>query len=161
MILIHADSLLELEVNIPYWVDQRSALCNPRLEHFDAISGLLQFFTTCAASKNTWVQTLMFDGWNDIVYVVPPGYPFPEEDENAIRGDEPWETIRSRFPELINTNVRVHCNCPAFLWWGSWYNVDDRGSALYPGEAVAPNIRDPDRNNIVCKHLAAVLHRYF
>lgn len=160
-LVIRADSILELDVNTPYWIEDRSALCNSRLEHFDVVTGLLQFFTTCASSKNTWVQTLMFDGWTELVHVVPPNYPFPEEDENAVSSNASWEEVFSKFPQIVNNNVRVHCNCPAFRWWGGWFNTDLRDSSLYPGEVGPPRVNDVYQQNVVCKHLSSVIHQYF
>jgi hypothetical protein len=176
MIITTAASVLDLRMSAPYWVDQRAALCSPRLEHFDAVSGLLQFFTYCANSRNQWIQTIVYENWESVVniepseYAQPPGEgeepgeliaPEVELEENTIKSDDSWEIVRGKVPELINLDIKVHCNCPAFLWWGSQYNLEQRDTALYPEGAPPPTSTDPYLANVICKHLAAVFDRYF
>jgi hypothetical protein len=146
---ILADSALDLRMNAPYWVDERASICGSALIHFDSIAGLLQFHTSCQNSRNIWIQTIDFVDWDLVV---------PEELRNE---NPPWDRVKADAPEVINIDIKVHCNCPAFLWWGSWWNVDDRGSALFSEGIPAPNIRDPQRNNVICKHLAAVFNQHF
>lgn len=62
---------------------------------------------------------------------------------------------------LSRTSVKVSCTCPAFLWWGSDYtaknrNYLDKRRPTYPksrAKGHAPDVRDPDRDNLVCKHI--------
>jgi len=70
---------------------------------------------------------------------------------------------------LVDAGVFVH-NCPAFPYWGSGYTVDqlDAGDYSLPRyknspapETRAPNIRDPGLDRTICKHLIAVLRKFF
>lgn len=68
---------------------------------------------------------------------------------------------------LENADIKCSCSCPAFLYWGSDYNtsalgmLDTRKSYPKPAsKGLAPNIRDPEGNRIVCKHIVAALQKY-
>jgi len=56
----------------------------------------------------------------------------------------------------LQSNVKVYCHCPAFIYWGSAYNATKGKYKLQykPREFREPNIRDPKRENLICKHLA-------
>lgn len=49
-------------------------------------------------------------------------------------------------------NVRVHCPCPAFKYWGYQYIMTQKDSAILP-EIRYPHIRNPQLKGVVCKHL--------
>lgn len=84
------------------------------------------------------------------------------------KGD--WDL--KRFTDVIkNSDVKVYCSCPDFLWGGQKYNLGPNGSyeeSLAPGNIgdffvgdkaivdIAPNVRDPEREHVLCKHLIAV-----
>ncbi len=58
-------------------------------------------------------------------------------------------------------DMYVACSCPAWRWQGPEFHsttkkYQDPKTPLQ-GTATPPNIRDPDRVNKVCKHVAAVL----
>lgn len=58
-------------------------------------------------------------------------------------------------------DFHVSCSCPAWRWQGPEFhsttnNYQDPTTGLQ-GTASPPDIRDPDRVNKVCKHVAAVL----
>lgn len=58
-------------------------------------------------------------------------------------------------------DLKVACSCPAWRWLGPEFHAttkdyQDPNTALQ-GTASAPNIKDPERKNLVCKHVAAVL----
>lgn len=64
----------------------------------------------------------------------------------------------SQFRKL---DLHTACSCPAWRWQGPEFhsttkNFQDPGTPLQ-GTASTPNIRDPQRVNKVCKHVAAVL----
>jgi len=79
-----------------------------------------------------------------------------------------------KFINVIKTSdVKVHCTCPDFLYGGAKYNLGKYGkhgvsaieiSSGYEGEADvvtdAPDIRDPNRENVMCKHCIAVSSRF-
>jgi hypothetical protein len=61
---------------------------------------------------------------------------------------------------LAKMNLRVSCSCPAWRWLGPEYHakkekyLDGRPA----GTASTPDIMDPQRNHLVCKHVSAILH---
>jgi len=56
--------------------------------------------------------------------------------------------------------VKLFCEDPSFLYWGSKYNLTQIKSCYGPGENRPPDIRDPLRNFLVCKHLWLVLDKF-
>ena len=176
MFTITAESIVDLRVSAPSWVNDRSTLCSPVLAHFDALTGFLQFNTNCAGSRNTWTQTVLFNDWDSIVVTRTPqntwGPLDPEsdeerderersEEETTILGTESWPEVLAKFPELSNVDAKVHCDCPAFLWWGSQYFLEQLDTAAQPAGVPFPHVRDPSLNNTICKHLAAVFTKHF
>lgn len=80
----------------------------------------------------------------------------------------PWN-MKAHADALAKSNVRVHCTCPDFYWSGMKYNLGPGGphkgtlahdqKSGVPEETYPikpPNIRDPDRKNVMCKHLSKV-----
>jgi hypothetical protein len=57
-------------------------------------------------------------------------------------------------------DLELSCSCPAWQWLGPEYHAKGEAYQLGPlaGTASTPNIRDPERDNRVCKHVAAALH---
>lgn len=63
--------------------------------------------------------------------------------------------------QFSKQDLYTACSCPAWRWQGPEYhstskNFQDPNTPLQ-GTASPPNIRDPQRINKVCKHVAAVL----
>jgi hypothetical protein len=60
---------------------------------------------------------------------------------------------------LAKMQLRVSCSCPAWRWLGPEYHAKKEqyldGKPV--GTASTPDIKDPERDNLVCKHVAAVL----
>jgi len=83
---------------------------------------------------------------------------------NSIQFNE-WEDIGSD-PELDFTerarmllwtgNIKLHCTCPSFLYWGYQYMCTVLDAAIYPEERF-PKERNPAERGIVCKHMNRVL----
>jgi hypothetical protein len=63
--------------------------------------------------------------------------------------------------KFTKLNLQLACSCPAWRWQGPEYHAQrhDYQDPKTPlqGSAAAPNIRDPQRVNKVCKHVHAVL----
>jgi len=128
--------------------DNRSYTCTPNLVSFDVQNGVLNFVTRCAESRNAWEQRVQFtDSWD----LVP---------EDLRAPGESWQTLVQKFPDVMDLDCRVHCTCPAFLYWGYLY-IDTQLDVQLVDENRYPGVRNPDLNGIVCKHLAAVLRNYF
>lgn len=60
---------------------------------------------------------------------------------------------------ISNGDLKVSCGCPAHLYWGYKY-IDTNLGVAAPGmkEFRPPDIRNPQRRGIVCKHLDLCLH---
>lgn len=56
-------------------------------------------------------------------------------------------------------DLELSCSCPAWQWLGPEYHASSEDYQLGKpaGTASTPNIRDPERDNRVCKHVAAAL----
>jgi hypothetical protein len=53
---------------------------------------------------------------------------------------------------LWGGNIAMHCNCPAYRFWGMQYICTVLDSAIVP-ENREPRVRNPHHKGIVCKHL--------
>ena len=72
---------------------------------------------------------------------------------------KPLENVKNeKRVAILTIPMRVYCNCPAFLYWGSKYNATVGKYLIrsFGQEFREPNIRDPRRENKLCKHLSAV-----
>ena len=83
---------------------------------------------------------------------------------NSVQFDE-WEEIGAdpdfNFNEKARLllwvgNIKLHCTCPSFLYWGYQYMCTVMDAAVYPEERF-PRDRNPSERGIVCKHLNRVL----
>lgn len=74
---------------------------------------------------------------------------------------------------FANANVKVHCSCPDFYWSGMKYNLGNNGKLKghtfavssgykYEKDVVtkAPDKRDPNQRQVLCKHLLAIFPRF-
>jgi len=78
---------------------------------------------------------------------------------------------------VSSTDVRVYCSCPDFYWGGAKYNLGPSGKygseemSLVPGQTAgfkhdqgivtyAPDIRDPERKQVLCKHCISVSKKF-
>lgn len=61
--------------------------------------------------------------------------------------------------KLSKMDLELSCSCPAWQWLGPEFHAkkEDYQLGALQGTASPPDIRDPDRINRVCKHVAAVL----
>lgn len=64
--------------------------------------------------------------------------------------------IKTKKGQMLNSDVKLHCTCPAYLYWGSQYHATQQGYAYKYKEKRAPNIRDPQGKNLICKHIASL-----
>lgn len=58
-------------------------------------------------------------------------------------------------------DLHVSCSCPAWQWQGPEFHSTTKSyqdpNTPLQGTASTPDIRDPERQNLVCKHVAAAL----
>lgn len=68
---------------------------------------------------------------------------------------------KGRNPSVAKTDVNVWCTCPAFHYWGShyWATQDDYLMFDKDAEDRFPIVRDPQGENLVCKHIIRVYKR--
>jgi hypothetical protein len=61
--------------------------------------------------------------------------------------------------KLTKMDLHFACSCPSWQWQGPEYHAKQEGyiDGKPRGTASAPNVTDPERENRVCKHVAAVL----
>ena len=94
----------------------------------------------------------------------------PKESDVFKISKEKWDL--KRFTNVIkNSDVNVYCSCPDFLWGGQKYNLGPNGTydeSLAPGNVgdffagdkaivdIPPDVKDPGREHVLCKHLLAV-----
>lgn len=66
---------------------------------------------------------------------------------------------RNTTTKLSKMDLELSCSCPAWQWQGPEFHSTRRDYQLGKpvGTATPPDIRDPHRQNFVCKHVAAVL----
>jgi len=53
-------------------------------------------------------------------------------------------------------DVKVRCGCESFAYWGQAFNITQLGANLDFIENRPPDVRDPNRDNFICKHIARV-----
>lgn len=89
-------------------------------------------------NRINYIDSILFDDWEQI-------------------GSDPDLSFIERARMLLWVgNVRLHCTCPSFLYWGYQYICTVLDSAIYPEERY-PRIRNPKERGIVCKHLNVTL----
>jgi hypothetical protein len=84
-----------------------------------------------------------YNGWN--TYIQFPEWYEQVDDEN-ITAPEAARLL------LWAGNIRVHCPCPAYKYWGYQYIMTQAESAIIP-EVRFPHIRNPHLKGVCCKHL--------
>ena len=132
----------------------RSSGCSTTLLTF-SLNGTVDFSTHCNVSDNTWQQRVVLD---DIKLI-------PEDELPEVGSMEDLH----KYPEVLNGNVHVGCNCPSFVFWGNAYEVDSvdsgEGTLTRYKNGPHPETRPPTRNihlpGYLCKHLISVLSKYF
>lgn len=87
---------------------------------------------------NGWETYVQFKEWNEQV---------ADETVNAN------EAARLLF---WGGNLRLHCTCPSFSFWGFQYILTELDAAIMPEDRF-PHVRNPELKGIVCKHLLRTL----
>ena len=66
---------------------------------------------------------------------------------------------KGRSKKFSNLDLELSCSCPAWQWLGPEFHAktETYGLGKPVGTASTPNIRDPERDNRVCKHVACAL----
>jgi hypothetical protein len=141
---------------IDYNSDARSRRCTANLTRFDSVRGVLDFVTRSSGSKTSWVQRVSIPDWELL-----------DEETFLIKN---WQQLVSAYPEVKEMDIKVACSCPSFAFNGPSYIVDelDAGDVTLPRyqnaprpEGTPPNVRDKNLEHTLCKHLIAVLRRFW
>ena len=118
------------------------------LPHKD-YSPFIKFVRFAGFQKNTmkFFVPNRYNGWNTYLQ-------FKEWDE--VRDDRDYDAVEGARLLLWGGNLKVHCGCPAYLFWGYNYILTQMDAAIVP-EDRPPNIRNPMRKGIACKHIVRTL----
>ena len=145
---LNADDILR---DVDPGSSERSGGCVASLSRIEISSGTLDFIVRCAMSRNSWETRIQLYDWN---------YAIPEEDREVLDPNISWDQLKADYPELLGSELKLHCNCPAFLYWGSNYTLHQLDTALSPEDRY-PGIRDPNLEKVACKHVISVLRTFF
>lgn len=134
----------------------RAGSCSANIVSMDTESGTLDCVSRCSGSRNMWRQRIQIYDWN---------YVIPEEEREMLDRGVSWEQLISDYPELKNSELKLHCDCPSFIY-SFHYLSDQLDYALEhqpnpPGSINPDNPRNPDLIGTVCKHLVNVLRTFF
>ena len=143
---LNADDILR---DVDQGSSGRASGCNSQLARLDISSGSIYTVSRCSNSRNAWEQIIQIYDWN---------YVIPEEEREFL--DPDWNKIKADYPELLNSELKLGCNCPAWVYQGYQYIGTELDYVLEP-EHRFPEIRNPDLEGTCCKHLIATLRTFF
>lgn len=123
---------------------------NPIFYRF-LIDGIVQFTTKTAKNNNKYNQVIKLVDYKKIEPAIFVLFLLKIPDKDIA-------TFIGKF--LLYSNARIHCNCDAFKYWGAAFNLTHIQSIYGPPENRPPKIRDPKRENLICKHLWVVLETF-
>lgn len=165
----------------------RANSCTAQYYRFDPENAVVDFVTSCAGSRNSWEQRVQMMDYNYIVeeedrveeevfeeeledigddlgedegqQVVTPTQP-----QQIVEQRKPeivtFDDLKRAYPDVIRSDVRMFCQCPDFKMGGHAYILTQLDVHL-EREDRYPHIKNPDLEGTVCKHLIAVLSKYF
>lgn len=87
---------------------------------------------------NGWETYIQFNEWMDQV------------NDPSVNANEAARLL------LWSGNVKLHCGCPSFTYWGFNYILDQMDASIYHEDRY-PTIRNPHLRGIACKHLIRTL----
>lgn len=143
---LNADDILR---DVDLGSSNRAGSCTAQISNIDTSSGSIYTVCRCSNSRNVWEQLVQLFDFNYII---------PEEEREFIEPN--WDKLKADYPELLNSALKVECNCPAFQYWGSHYILHQLDTALTPEDRF-PEIRDPNLEHVACKHLVSVFRTFF
>ena len=98
----------------------------------------MKFVVPSPTAINEWNTFIQWVQWNE------------EVRDTDINANEAARLL------LWSGDIRVHCGCPSFLFWGYQYILTQLDAAIRP-ETIYPSIRNPQLKGIACKHLRRVI----
>jgi len=103
------------------------------VKYVETKKSVMKFFVPSPTRINSWDFFVQFVEW-----------------EQQVRDT----TLTPRDAALLlywSGNIRVHCTCPSFLFWGYQYILTGMDAAMNT-EVRFPHIRNPQLRGILCKH---------
>lgn len=95
---------------------------------------IMKFFVPSPTRINAWNTYIQFTQWDQQVR------------DTSINAVEAARLL------MWAGDIRVHCQCPAYHFWGMQYIDTMLDIAIVP-EVRYPHIRNPNLRGILCKHL--------
>ena len=158
--------------------------CTAQYYRFDPTTAVIDFVTSCAGSKNSWEQRVQIMDYNYIVdtdeeeveeevfeepiedlgyeeqQLGSPNMVTPQQVAEAPKPEiNSFEDLKNNYPEIVNSDLRVYCNCPDFIYR---YNfIINQLDFHLEVQNTPPDKTNKDQIGTVCKHLVAVLSKYF
>lgn len=88
-----------------------------------------------------------YNGWMTFVQFVDWQEQLPDQ---SLSNQELARTL------LWSGNIRLHCPCPSYLYWGYQYILTQLDAAIVPEERF-PTIKNPELKGVCCKHIRKTL----
>jgi hypothetical protein len=125
-----------------------SAISSDWLPHRD-YSHLIKYVKYVGYKGNTlkFFVPNKFNGWNTYIQ-------FKEWNDQVT--DTDYSATEAARLLLWGGNLRLHCTCPAYHFWGMQYINTQHDAAIVP-EPRFPAIRNPQLLGFTCKHLTRTL----
>ena len=73
-------------------------------------------------------------------------------DEYPDIADEKDLSTREKVRLSLAGDMKLHCTCPAFKWWGYEYITTQLDSNSHSIQNIYPAIRNPSLEGVLCKH---------
>lgn len=74
--------------------------------------------------------------------------------------DEKDLTTRDKVRLSLAGDVAIHCDCPAFKWWGYEYIMTQLDSNSSTKQEIYPKVRNPKLEGTLCKHSYRALKNF-
>jgi hypothetical protein len=148
MLVKLALTLTDIQRSIDPETSNKGVFCTPNLTKWDVNTGTLDFVTRCSGSVNAWNQRVRFEDWGSFLT------------EEILEQKYSWDQIIQEYPEILSFDARIHCDCPAYLYWGYAY-INTQLDTQLVNEDRFPGVRNPGLDGIICKHISSILSRYF
>ena len=118
---------------------------NPNNLPYKDYAPLIPFVKYVGTKKNNmkFFVPNKYNGWNTYIQFVEW---MEQVNDASLTANEAARLL------LWGANIRVHCPCPAYKFYGSQYILTQLDAAIIP-EKRYPHIRNPNLKGIVCKHL--------
>lgn len=132
--------------------------CGARLSGFDKRNGLAEFITRCAS--RTWRQTVSFEDWDAILEVIAGEEEGGEEID--LERMTPEQIIKSPVLRdlLRESDIIVWCECPSYKFTFAYICYTLGAGELGDAHNRPPDIRNPNMEGVLCKHLIAVCDQF-